>query len=305
MVSLDFTLPAPTGSGCFAANSNGLASGNHLLEAISHGICEVVERDATTLGFLLDQAAQDRTRVDLDTVDDPGCREVLEKFERADVAVAAWEITSDVGMSCFQCSIIERTDDPLRTLYAAGGMGCHPAREVALLRALTEAAQSRLTVIAGSRDDLFRSDYERYRNPDMLRKARAQMQPAASGSSATGQSPASSTAPAAAAGGAGARRFQDAPTWSAPTFEEDVAWELERLRSIGIQRVVVVDLTKPEFDLPVVKVIIPGLEGVMPEMNPSEYVPGARAKAVLSKRVRLKIRPIYATPSGPATSTSP
>ena len=32
-----YTLPAPTGTGCFTATSNGLASGNHLLEAISHG----------------------------------------------------------------------------------------------------------------------------------------------------------------------------------------------------------------------------------------------------------------------------
>ena len=41
----DYTLPQPTGSGCFLASTNGLASGNHLLEAISHAICEVVERD--------------------------------------------------------------------------------------------------------------------------------------------------------------------------------------------------------------------------------------------------------------------
>src|SRR6266849_2793011 len=48
-VHTDYTWPLPTGSGCFACSSNGLASGNHISEAISHGICEVVERDSSTL----------------------------------------------------------------------------------------------------------------------------------------------------------------------------------------------------------------------------------------------------------------
>ena len=49
LVSANYTLPLPPGSGCFQANTNGLASGNHRLEAVSHALCEVVERDATTL----------------------------------------------------------------------------------------------------------------------------------------------------------------------------------------------------------------------------------------------------------------
>ena len=40
MVHTAYTLPRPTGTGCFIATSNGLASGNHLLEAISHAICD-------------------------------------------------------------------------------------------------------------------------------------------------------------------------------------------------------------------------------------------------------------------------
>src|SRR3546814_6638140 len=47
--------------GCFAASTNGLASGNHRLEAISHALCEVVERDATALWRRLDGAAQSKT----------------------------------------------------------------------------------------------------------------------------------------------------------------------------------------------------------------------------------------------------
>jgi ribosomal protein S12 methylthiotransferase accessory factor len=52
MVHTNYTFPLPTGSGVFMMSSNGLASGNHALEAISHSICEVVERDAVTLWSL-------------------------------------------------------------------------------------------------------------------------------------------------------------------------------------------------------------------------------------------------------------
>jgi ribosomal protein S12 methylthiotransferase accessory factor len=270
MVSLNFTLPAPAGNGCFAANSNGLASGNHLLEAISHALCEVIERDATTLAFLHDPAALERRRVDPDSVDDPGCREVLAKFERADVGVAIWDTTSDAGLPTFEATIVERTEDPLRLLYAAGGSGTHPSRAVALLRALTEAAQSRLTVIAGTRDDISRGDYERYQDPEVLRQARARLEVKGS-----------------------LRSFGETPDWEGDTFQEDVAWQLERLQSIGIRSVVAVDLTLPQFGVPVVKVVVPGLEGVLPEMTPTEYVPGARAKALLARK-RLRIRPIFA-----------
>jgi YcaO-like protein with predicted kinase domain len=260
-VHTNYSAPLPPGSGCFASTSNGLASGNHLLEAISHGICEVVERDSTTLWERRDEAAQDRTRVDLATVDDEGCRAVLDKCERAGVDVVAWETTTDVGIPSFLCMITNRTQDPLRPLYSARGMGCHPARGVALLRALTEAVQGRTTYISGSRDDMYRAHYERSRSPDVLLAQRALIEIKAP-----------------------TRRFQEAPTWESDTFQSDVAWELERLRSAGIPRAVVVDLTRSEFRIPVVRVVIPGLEG--PAEKIPHYLPGPRARAILDAQPR-------------------
>ncbi len=258
LVHTNYTYPLPTGSGCFTMTTTGLASGNHILEAISHGICEVVERDATTLWHVMDKGAQQRTRIDLDTIDEPTCRETLGKFERAEVTVAIWDITSDVGIPCFLSIAMDRREDRLRSLYPSVGAGCHPARQIALLRALTEAAQSRLTFIAGSRDDAIRSRYERSRDPDALRQYRAQLEAAPP-----------------------MRSFHGIPTWNAETFDEDIAWELDRLQSVGVKQVIVVDLTQSVFGLPVVRVVIPGLEG-------SNHVPGyalgARAQALLKER---------------------
>ena len=252
LVHTDYTWPQPPGSGCFAGSSNGLASGNHLLEAVSHAICEVVERDATSLWRLSDPAQREATSVDLTTVDDPACEQVLEKLERARLAVTAWETTTDIGIACFFCVIFPMAEDPLRHLPPAGGAGCHPARAIALLRALTEAAQSRLVQITGSRDDRGRETFQKQRYEGTLDALRSQL------------------------GRAKRRRFQDAPDWDGDTFDEDVEWELERLRRAGVKRAVAVDLTKEAFGLPVVRVVIPGLEGLL-EMP--GYVPGERARA--------------------------
>lgn len=257
LVHTCFTLPLPTGSGAFLMSSNGLASGNHVLEATSHALCEVVERDATTLWNLRAARARRRTRVDLGTVDDAACREMLARYERAGVEAAVWETTTDVGIPAFLCRIAERTPDPLRPLPVTQGMGCHPSRRVALLRALTEAAQSRLTLISGARDDASRQRYEGIRDLDRTVRALEHMR---------------SEPPV--------RRFQDVPTFEGDSFDEDLAWELERLRAAGLRQVVVVDLTKRELGIPVVRVIIPGLE---PLHDIPGYTPGARARRVLQE----------------------
>ncbi|MEZ4310428.1 MAG: YcaO-like family protein [Polyangiaceae bacterium] len=154
LVHMDYTRSLPGGGGSFLMTSSGLASGNHPLEALTHAVCELVERDAFTLWRMAGEARQRRTRVDLTTVSDAACREVLGVYERAGVEVSVWEITSDIGIPAFTAAIVDGSPNPQRPMGPMGGHGCHPDRGVALLRALTEAAQSRLTIITGSRDDL-------------------------------------------------------------------------------------------------------------------------------------------------------
>ncbi len=253
-VHTNYTLPLPAGSGCFVANTNGLASGNHLFEAISHGICEVVERDAVTLWKLGSEEERRGTAIDLDTVDDESCNSLLRRLEAADIDVKVWDTTSDVNVACFQCLIVGRKD---RYADPEFGSGCHPAREVALLRALTEAAQARTTYISGARDDFLPHLYEPTTRARRLRDCRALLE---------------SHPPV--------RDFHDVPSWYAETFAEDVAEEVNRLRAAGINQVAAVNLTKPAFRLPVVRVVIPGLEAALEE-DKGDYLPGARAMAAL------------------------
>ncbi len=61
--------------------------------------------------------------------------------------------------------------------------------------------------------------------------------------------------------GEAARDFAAVPAFDSDSLDADVAWELTALRSAGISEVVAVDLTCEEFGIPVVRVIVPGLEG--------------------------------------------
>jgi ribosomal protein S12 methylthiotransferase accessory factor len=249
MVHTNWTLPLPPGHGCFPASTNGLASGNHPLEAVCHALCEAVERDATTLWRRLGPAARARTGLDLGTVDDGACREVLARIERAGLAVAAWETTTDVAVPSFYCLIVDHRGD---VAHPGEGAGCHPAKEVALLRALTEAAQVRMTYITGARDDLHPDEYAQPALFEKVSKARALMR-------AIGPP----------------RDFGAIPSRHAATFRDDLAWMLDRLRATGIRQAVAVDLTKPVLGLPVVRVVVPGLEG---SDHGDGHVPGPRAR---------------------------
>jgi YcaO-like protein with predicted kinase domain len=142
IVHTDYTQPL---DGYFLAGSNGLASGNHLVEAISSAVCELVERDAVALWSASGIRARARRALDIASVDDPDCLALLAKYDRAGIDVRLWHVTTDVGIAAFLCDIRDPSADEPRRLRHFHGAGCHPDRAVALARALSEAAQTRLT----------------------------------------------------------------------------------------------------------------------------------------------------------------
>jgi ribosomal protein S12 methylthiotransferase accessory factor len=249
------TLNAP-GKECFLPTSNGLASGNHLLEAIVHAICEVVERDATTLWYQRPQRATRLSCININSCNDPTLKQLITRCHESGIQMLVWDTTSDIGAPSFLCLLYERTNDPNRLHYTSAGMGCHLSREVALIRAITEAAQSRLTLIAGARDDIFRNQYEQshFTSKDLARYCA--LQPT----------------------GGKHRFFSDISSFVQETFNADIVVLLERLSGVGIKNVIVVRLTEPRSLFHIVKVIIPGLEG--PCEHPA-YSPGVRAQRLL------------------------
>jgi YcaO-like protein with predicted kinase domain len=252
LVHTDFRIPPPEGSGLFLQTSNGLAAGNHFLEALIHAVSEVIESDALSLGGFLSRKQREKRRISLETVDDPDCQRTLQTYKQAGIGVAVWNLTTDIGVACFECHIVPEFPERSRRLHATGGAGCHPSRNIALLRALLEAEQARLTVIAGSRDDFSRRDYAVRNSRRVLDWYRSEI-----------------------CGARGEADFREVPNFESRTLNQDLDWLLERLSSAGMQEVVAVDLSKPDLGIPVVRVIVPHLEGL--SLSPN-YVPGRRAK---------------------------
>ncbi len=254
MVHADATVPRHPGSGCFVFGTNGLASGNTAAEAVFHGLCELIERDAMALWKMRGAEEQDRTRVCNSSIDDPVCAELIRQFEAAEIDPLMWDVTSDLGVPAFRVLIFDRwAQSELAVLPVAFGAGCHPERGVALTRALTEAAQSRLTLISGARDDFARRIYEQWKLPPEAAAENARLI----------RTP-------------GERDWKAIPNRPFSRIGDSLSWLLDRLDHEDIQ-VCATPLSPEDAPLHVVRTLAVGLEG--PSSSPS-WTPGARARRI-------------------------
>ena len=251
IVHTDYTLPTRHSGLYFLSGTNGIAAGNHVLEAMSAAVCELIEHDAVALWHARSIHERARCRVDMASIDDKDCCALIERYQRAGVAPRIWDVTSDIGIAAFVCDIPATGDDRFSGLRRFRGAGCHPSRDIALARALTEAAQIRLTYISGNRDDLPSSDYE-------------ESQPEKIGAALLD----------AVSQDAEPRLLCHIPNFDADDLALDINWELQRLRSVGINRVIAIDLTRSDIGVPVVRIVTPGLEW---DCTHPDYTPGTRA----------------------------
>ncbi|MGH8929960.1 MAG: YcaO-like family protein [Egibacteraceae bacterium] len=231
----------------FQLSSNGLASGNTFLEAVNAALFEVIERDAVTCH----RVAWERIRrpppvVDPETIEHSLVQELLERLRQAQIGVVLFDCTVDTAVPVYMAYVYDLL---IRQLGVYCGYGAHLDPEIAMIRALTEAVQSRLIYIAGSRDDVFRHSYLRLQRDDgrsMVARMRT-LRPTVDA--------------------------RDRVSTATPTFEGDTLCALRNLRAAGIEHIVVLDLSRADFPIHVVKVLVPGLEGYMFDF----YAPGRRA----------------------------
>lgn len=147
----------------FGSNSNGLCSGNTVLEATVHGLAEVIERDICSFQAFKDQSVLVPTSSLPATI-----RKIDSTLSSVGMNLYVRYLENIFEVPYFMAVVAEsKTDDPI---YISVGYGCNLSSEIALTRAVCEALQSRLSFIHGGRDDLI----ERYRRfQDWTRQARA------------------------------------------------------------------------------------------------------------------------------------
>ncbi|MFC8349780.1 YcaO-like family protein [Streptomyces sp. NPDC057280] len=206
--------------------STGLACGNTHDEALVHALLEVIERhalhvDENTGGTL-------RRLIDADSVDDPYVRQLTERIHASGTSLELYVVDNAFALPVCLAYLWSQ-DYPV--WFA--GTGCHSDPHIALSRAITEAAQSRLTSISGTRDDLPGHN-----------DAFAAPQPAPA---SPRQTPASWD---------GQLRTCRPPT--AATFTELVQALAERLHKTTGYEPVAVTLSAPDAPFAAVKVVAPG-----------------------------------------------
>lgn len=229
LAPLDAVLSPPSEGILLDVDTNGLAAGNTLLEAAVHALCEVLERDAVSqLAFLeaFGEPAQHEALVQSIRLDSlPRLASAwVERALRQDLGVTVQAVSNDFHVPTFRAFVQDRHFSGISGQQAVDfvGYGTHPDARVAVLRAVTEAIQSRAGTLQGSRDAL-----------GITRGTKGSAKQA--------------------------RPFADVPSFPAPTLQQD--WQLLKARVVaaGFDRLVVFELTRPDLALPVVRVRIPGL----------------------------------------------
>lgn len=138
---------------------SGLASGNTLVEATLHALYEVIERHLLS-SFVVDRRVDVSSAdvLDASAIADDAVSDLSARIHTAGVKLVLLRAHSTV-MHAFMAVLLD--PEPLGGASAVNvGYGAHLSPSVAASRAITEAAQSRLTFIHGSREDLSVENYE-------------------------------------------------------------------------------------------------------------------------------------------------
>jgi bacteriocin biosynthesis cyclodehydratase domain-containing protein len=213
--------------------SNGTAAGNTLEEAILQGFLELVERDNVALWWYNRLCCPG---VDLESFSEPYLNEVREFLRSRNRNLWALDLTADLGIPVFAALSCRLDRLPERILL---GFGAHLEARVALLRAVTELNQMLAWVIPMESDPP--EPLEDWESKNWLRTATTANQPYILPAVDMPQ-----------------RRMSDYPR----RWHDDLRDDLLLCQSLveeNRMELLVLDQTRLDVGLPVVKVFVPGL----------------------------------------------
>lgn len=221
----------------FPPSSNGLASGNTFEEALCHAMYEVIERHCWHEASLLPGRFVDPT-----TITSPHLTALMAHLDEKSIEFQFVDMTNDIQVPVFMATLTDRTG--LHAIGSFCGAGAHLSSEVALSRAITEAVQSRLTFISGSREDAYPAVYR-----DIQRSPKQST-----------VIPAESLVP-----------FIKTPV--PPYFNQCIEHTLQQLKQAGFDQVIVYDHTRTDIAISVVHVLIPKMQFNVLHHNHYAYAP--------------------------------
>lgn len=224
------------------ADSNGCAAGNTKEEAILQGFFELVERDAIALWWY---SRAPRPSVDLSSFPDPYIARLRSYYASCGRTLWALDLTNDLAIPVFAAVSRIAKGDQEKIVF---GFGSHFDPQIALLRALTEVNQSLDCESLLKQEE---ADREEQLRKQWLLNAGIES------------------------------HLYSAPHPSLPTkkMEDYRRLDTQDLKTdiLACQRIVeakglemlILDQTRPEVGLPVVRVVVPGLRSMW-----NRYAPG-------------------------------
>ena len=225
-------------------DSNGNAAGNTTAEAVLQGFMELVERDAVCIWWY---NRLRRPGVDLDSFDDPALQRIRARYLELDRELWALDLTADLGIPTV-AAITRRTDKPVEDILLA--FGSHFDAGVALRRAVCELNQFMPAVLPIGRDGS--GDYA-YHDEEAIRWWKT-----ATVASEPYLLPSATEA---------SRARSDYEDRSTDDVRDDVLLCRALVEERGME-MLVLDQTRPDIGMPVVKVIVPGMRHFWARLGP-------------------------------------
>lgn len=141
---LVFCPAPPVGQSLFGSSTNGLASGNSLIDASIQSLLELIERDIWSFEMIHGTSVL----VNESTLPD-SVRLIIEQATQGGLTLKIRTVPNDYEIPFFAAFVFDERNPALSTFN--GGWGCDLSRHRALIRAVTEAAQSRVAFLDGGR----------------------------------------------------------------------------------------------------------------------------------------------------------
>lgn len=224
-----YNYPLPKGHRFCRGDSNGNAAGNTLEEAILQGFMELVERDSVGLWWY---NRLNRPAVDLSSFDEPYFLQLQLYYQENGRDLWVLDLTADLGIPAFVGVSNRQTDTSERLIM---GFGAHLDPTIAILRTLTEVNQIGLELDKVSDEKL------KGEATDWLVKAKLADHP---------YLVPDATQPLKTA--------SDYPKRWSDDIYTDVKTCVKIAQQAGLETLVV-DQTRPDIGLNVVKVTVPGM----------------------------------------------
>jgi ribosomal protein S12 methylthiotransferase accessory factor len=246
--------------------TNGLAAGLTMAEALTHGLCEFIERHARTLDFIRRENPgvrdfRQHPPINLNTAP-PAIQALVAKVTSPGHRLVAHDIRSDIDVPTFHACIVMKDTLSRGQLFGDGlvrasGWAAHPDVQTALQMAILEASQTIISAVAGAREDLAikARSLGRHERSD-CRRASAFL---------AEFDPASHAVP-----------FSSLSGFSSEDASADMFWLIDQLRNGGCESVLAMDYSAERIaPVRVVRVLVPGLETI------NAFHTGPRARRAL------------------------